>query len=139
MANEVIKECNIPNIRSQNQVSKIIFFCFYYFSIHKIIFRKELLSLLVVLLVVKLCKKRLGFVKNVIRLNVVPSGWSFYFNLSLMLFFFLIYLNSSQPVKGLYVWCQGCGHGGHLNHMNTWYKKFSVCPVAGCEHVCDMK
>ena len=40
------------------------------------------------------------------------------------------------PVKGLYVWCQGCGHGGHLIHMNEWIEKNRQCP-AGCGHRCE--
>ncbi|EDV27237.1 uncharacterized protein TRIADDRAFT_54980 [Trichoplax adhaerens] len=40
------------------------------------------------------------------------------------------------PVKGLYVWCHGCGHGGHLQHMKEWIKKNHVCPT-GCKHRCE--
>lgn len=40
------------------------------------------------------------------------------------------------PVKGLYVWCQGCGHGGHLVHMKEWVEKNKQCP-AGCGHRCE--
>ena len=40
------------------------------------------------------------------------------------------------PVKGLFSWCQGCGHGGHLNHMKEWYKLYSYCPT-GCGHKCE--
>ncbi|KAL7519039.1 hypothetical protein ACHAWX_004612 [Stephanocyclus meneghinianus] len=25
-----------------------------------------------------------------------------------------------QPVKGIFVWCPGCGHGGHLDHALEW-------------------
>eukprot|EP00794_Sanderia_malayensis_P011054 gene11054-12220_t len=39
------------------------------------------------------------------------------------------------PVKGLYVWCQGCGHGGHLVHVQEWMVKNRECP-AGCGHRC---
>ena len=39
------------------------------------------------------------------------------------------------PVKGLYVWCQGCGHGGHMEHMRSWFKGNVDCP-AGCGHRC---
>ncbi|CAG8452306.1 844_t:CDS:10 [Ambispora leptoticha] len=38
-------------------------------------------------------------------------------------------------VKGLYSWCQGCGHGGHLAHMQEWFQKKSECPT-GCGHYC---
>jgi len=42
-----------------------------------------------------------------------------------------------QPVKGMYVWCQGCGHGGHLAHMQGWFKDHGqkLCP-SGCAHLC---
>jgi WD40 repeat protein len=38
-------------------------------------------------------------------------------------------------VKGLYSWCQGCGHGGHLQHFTTWFKNKDYCPT-GCGHIC---
>lgn len=25
------------------------------------------------------------------------------------------------PVKGRYAWCQGCGHGGHIDHIRDWF------------------
>ncbi|KAK9751528.1 WD domain, G-beta repeat [Popillia japonica] len=34
-----------------------------------------------------------------------------------------------QVVKGLYAWCQGCSHGGHLEHMQEWITKHKVCPT----------
>lgn len=39
-------------------------------------------------------------------------------------------------VKGPYVWCQGCGHGGHLIHMKEWFSNHIWCP-AGCGHMCE--
>ncbi|XP_072228931.1 GATOR2 complex protein WDR24 [Leuresthes tenuis] len=39
-------------------------------------------------------------------------------------------------VKGLFVWCQGCSHGGHLEHIMNWLKSSSHCP-AGCGHLCE--
>lgn len=42
----------------------------------------------------------------------------------------------NQVVKGLYVWCQGCSHGGHLAHMRQWTSKYKMCP-AGCGHLCE--
>ncbi|EGC35117.1 hypothetical protein DICPUDRAFT_55360 [Dictyostelium purpureum] len=41
------------------------------------------------------------------------------------------------PVKGVFVWCQGCGHGGHLDHMKSWFidNKQKSCPT-GCTHIC---
>lgn len=38
-------------------------------------------------------------------------------------------------VRGLYVWCQGCGHGGHASHMEEWFSTSRVCPT-GCMHRC---
>lgn len=40
------------------------------------------------------------------------------------------------PVKGLYVWCQGCGHGGHLLHLKEWFESKKYCP-SGCGHKCE--
>ncbi|KAI8319958.1 hypothetical protein GQ54DRAFT_278625 [Martensiomyces pterosporus] len=42
-----------------------------------------------------------------------------------------------QPVSGRFVWCQGCGHGGHSDHLTSWFEemKQTVCP-AGCGHRC---
>jgi len=56
---------------------------------------------------------------------------------------FLIFSNptiSHQIVKGIYVWCQGCGHGGHIQHMYQWFEKQkqSVCPAA-CAHLCTAR
>lgn len=39
-------------------------------------------------------------------------------------------------VKGLFVWCQGCSHGGHLEHIMKWLKSSAHCP-AGCGHLCE--
>eukprot|EP01114_Cavostelium_apophysatum_P021295 TRINITY_DN7390_c0_g2_i3.p1 TRINITY_DN7390_c0_g2~~TRINITY_DN7390_c0_g2_i3.p1 ORF type:complete len:819 (-),score=175.70 TRINITY_DN7390_c0_g2_i3:171-2627(-) len=41
-----------------------------------------------------------------------------------------------QVVKGLYVWCQTCGHGGHLKHISEWFSQEKYCP-AGCPHACN--
>ncbi|XP_033106164.1 GATOR complex protein WDR24-like [Anneissia japonica] len=40
------------------------------------------------------------------------------------------------PVKGLYAWCQGCSHGGHLSHISDWLKDNKTCPT-GCGHMCE--
>lgn len=40
------------------------------------------------------------------------------------------------PVKGLFVWCQGCSHGGHIKHMQEWMTLSKQCPT-GCGHVCE--
>ncbi|KAK4300861.1 hypothetical protein Pmani_026936 [Petrolisthes manimaculis] len=39
-------------------------------------------------------------------------------------------------VRGLYVWCQGCLHGGHLHHLRDWMATNRACP-AGCGHLCE--
>ncbi|KAI9245706.1 WD40-repeat-containing domain protein [Phascolomyces articulosus] len=42
-----------------------------------------------------------------------------------------------QTVRGLYVWCQGCNHGGHLEHMREWFNSENKCPT-GCGHSCTL-
>jgi len=43
----------------------------------------------------------------------------------------------NHPVQGLYVWCQQCGHGGHLDHMTEWFTSNTLCPT-GCLHRCNV-
>ena len=38
-------------------------------------------------------------------------------------------------VRGVYVACPGCGHGGHLDHMTAWFARHTQCP-SGCGHRC---
>ncbi|PVD30506.1 hypothetical protein C0Q70_09773 [Pomacea canaliculata] len=40
------------------------------------------------------------------------------------------------PVKGEWVWCQGCCHGGHMQHMQEFFQRYTMCP-AGCGHHCE--
>ena len=42
------------------------------------------------------------------------------------------------PARGLYVWCQGCGHGGHVECMRGWFAHEIECP-AGCGHRCQLR
>ncbi|XP_049873405.1 GATOR complex protein WDR24 [Pectinophora gossypiella] len=42
-----------------------------------------------------------------------------------------------EVVRGLYAWCQGCAHGGHLQHMRRWMDSHALCP-AGCGHHCQL-
>ncbi|PVU95479.1 hypothetical protein BB561_001796 [Smittium simulii] len=44
----------------------------------------------------------------------------------------------NKPVLSTYIWCQGCGHGGHLEHFQSWFndKKNNSCPL-GCGHYCN--
>lgn len=41
----------------------------------------------------------------------------------------------NRVVKGVYAWCQGCSHGGHLMHMKEWFSNHSKCPR--CGHLCE--
>jgi hypothetical protein len=42
-----------------------------------------------------------------------------------------------ETVGGLWVWCHGCGHGGHLDHLLEWFAHESAeCP-SGCGHRCS--
>ncbi|XP_071101858.1 GATOR2 complex protein WDR24-like isoform X1 [Haliotis cracherodii] len=41
-----------------------------------------------------------------------------------------------HQVKGLFAWCQGCCHGGHLQHMKQWLETSKYCPT-GCGHRCE--
>jgi len=34
-------------------------------------------------------------------------------------------------VRGVFMVCDACGHGGHLNHVQHWFSKHSSCP-SGC-------
>jgi len=48
-----------------------------------------------------------------------------------------------QPVMGVFAWCPGCGHGGHLEHALEWFGASNIyalqgmCPT-GCGHKCRM-
>ena len=48
-----------------------------------------------------------------------------------------------ETVKGVFVWCPGCGHGGHLEHALEWFggnngdKLRELCPT-GCGHRCNL-
>jgi len=39
-----------------------------------------------------------------------------------------------EIVRGMWVWCQGCGHGGHVAHVMDWFKGQRECPA--CAHLC---
>lgn len=39
------------------------------------------------------------------------------------------------PVKGVFVTCNICGHGGHIKHLKEWFKRNRECPT-GCGHIC---
>ncbi|EMR09093.1 hypothetical protein PNEG_02438 [Pneumocystis murina B123] len=44
------------------------------------------------------------------------------------------------PVKGRYLWCQSCGHGGHTECLRNWfmnnYNHYGACPAIACTHHC---
>lgn len=40
-----------------------------------------------------------------------------------------------MPVRGPYVFCFECYHGGHVTHLSDWFSKHDVCPT-GCGCVC---
>ncbi|XP_055380424.1 GATOR complex protein WDR24 [Condylostylus longicornis] len=37
-------------------------------------------------------------------------------------------------VRGLYAWCRGCSHGGHIEHLKQWFSVQEKCPK--CGHMC---
>lgn len=41
-----------------------------------------------------------------------------------------------EEVRGLWVGCQVCGHGGHLNHIRAWFAEGNTRCPGGCGHVC---
>ncbi|KAL5967696.1 GATOR complex protein WDR24 [Taenia solium] len=41
-----------------------------------------------------------------------------------------------MTVRGIYLWCIGCSHGGHLDHIREWITRRAECP-AGCGHYCE--
>ena len=41
-----------------------------------------------------------------------------------------------EVVKGIYVWCKTCSHGGHLVCERFWFTKNKECPT-GCGHLCE--
>ncbi|KRX52228.1 WD repeat-containing protein 24, partial [Trichinella sp. T9] len=45
------------------------------------------------------------------------------------------YFHSEETIRGLFLWCPGCMHGGHLNHIESWFRSHSSCPT-GCRHKC---
>ena len=41
----------------------------------------------------------------------------------------------TNSVRGVYTFCPICHHGGHTNHMLSWFKENSICPT-GCGCAC---
>lgn len=58
----------------------------------------------------------------------------------------LKYIDPSAPAARLWLWCQGCGHGGHQACMRAWHSgpeydegrgdSGGMCPLEGCLHDC---
>lgn len=42
----------------------------------------------------------------------------------------------SRPVASWMTWCQSCRHGGHLVHIQEWFKSHQECPVTCCNCKC---
>lgn len=42
----------------------------------------------------------------------------------------------SRPVSSWMTWCQSCRHGGHLVHIQEWFKTHQECPVTCCNCKC---
>ncbi|CAF1161745.1 unnamed protein product [Rotaria sordida] len=40
------------------------------------------------------------------------------------------------PCRGLFSFCGVCSHGGHIDHIQTWFKIHDECPY-GCGHQCQ--
>eukprot|EP00904_Undaria_pinnatifida_P009854 jgi/Undpi1/599/HiC_scaffold_10.g04063.m1 len=40
------------------------------------------------------------------------------------------------PVRGAYLECPGCHHGGHFDHMMRWFENETICPHIMCGHEC---
>ncbi|KAJ2486813.1 SEA (Seh1-associated) complex subunit [Coemansia sp. RSA 2050] len=42
------------------------------------------------------------------------------------------------PVRGEFIWCHVCGHGGHAEHIRSWFVELNQrsCP-SGCGHECQ--
>ena len=41
-----------------------------------------------------------------------------------------------NSVRGLFTVCDACGHGGHIEHMRSWFGKHTECPT-GCGCTCS--
>ncbi|XP_014242242.1 GATOR complex protein MIOS-B [Cimex lectularius] len=41
-----------------------------------------------------------------------------------------------NPFDSWYCWCQACRHGGHVSHINQWFKEHQECPVTECNCKC---
>jgi len=46
-------------------------------------------------------------------------------------------LSSLIPPAEWWAWCIRCKHGGHSHHLRGWFSKHKVCPVSGCDCMCE--
>ncbi|XP_031631806.1 GATOR complex protein MIOS [Contarinia nasturtii] len=42
----------------------------------------------------------------------------------------------SKPFSKWFAWCQSCSHGGHSEHLTSWFSTHAECPVASCSCKC---
>ena len=47
----------------------------------------------------------------------------------------IVFHSSRIPCRGFYSFCGVCFHGGHLDHIRTWFRQHDECPT-GCGHRC---
>jgi len=45
--------------------------------------------------------------------------------------------SSQTSFDNWFSWCQTCKHGGHVGHLQEWFKTHRGCPVADCDCQCD--
>jgi len=56
-------------------------------------------------------------------------------NKFVFIFFFSFGLFSRIPCRGIYSFCGVCFHGGHIDHIKSWFNHHDECPY-GCGHRC---
>jgi len=44
---------------------------------------------------------------------------------------------STLDYKEWFAWCQFCKHGGHAQHLTTWFERHQTCGVTGCNCTCS--
>jgi len=44
---------------------------------------------------------------------------------------------ANLPFAEWFTWCMRCKHGGHAHHLVGWFSKHEVCPVSGCDCICQ--
>jgi len=47
------------------------------------------------------------------------------------------WVSSQAAFENWFSWCQTCKHGGHVAHLQDWFKTHKGCPVADCQCQCD--